>query len=85
MDRLSQQHSIRQAMQVIYPALLVAWLAFPGAVRDWASEQAAQGLLPQAVMPVFETVLGLSNRIGLAPTMQDWHDRVNARLDARIR
>ena len=42
--------SIRRAMGVIYPALLVGWLAFPGPVRDWASERAAQGLLPQAIM-----------------------------------
>lgn len=85
MDNPSQHHSIRRAMRVIYPALLVAWLAFPGLVRDWASEQAAQGWLPQAVLPLFETALAVSDRLGIAPTMQDWHDRLNARLDARIR
>ena len=84
-DTLSQQSSIRRAMLVIYPALLVAWLAFPGLVRDWASERAAQGLLPQALMPVFETVVVLSEQIGVSPVMQQWHDRLNARLDERIR
>jgi len=77
--------SIRRAMGVIYPALLIGWLAFPGPVRDWASERAAQGLLPQAIMPVFESVDVFSQQIGLSPLMQRLHGRLNARLDERIR
>jgi len=84
-ENMSQQSSIRRAMLVIYPALLVVWLAFPGLVRDWASERATQGLLPQALMPVFETVVVLSEQIGVSPVMQQWHDSLNARLDERIR
>ena len=84
-DTLSQQSSIRRAMGVIYPALLIGWLAFPGLVRAWASERAAQGLLPQALMPVFETVDVFSQQIGLSPVMQRLHDQLNARLDERIR
>jgi hypothetical protein len=80
-----QHTSFRRAMLVIYPALLVGWLAFPGPVRDWASERAAQGLLPQVLMPVFESVDVLSQQIGLSPVMQRLHDRLNAQLDERIR
>jgi hypothetical protein len=78
-------HSVQRAMRVIYPALLVAWLAFPAPVRDWAEEQVASGWMPQAVMPLFETVRSLSEQLHIAGPMQDMRDRINARLDAKIR
>ncbi len=85
MEQPAHTTSIRRAMGVIYPALLIGWLAFPSPVRDWASERAAQGLLPQAIMPVFESVDVFSQQIGLSPLMQRLHDQLNARLDERIR
>ena len=80
-----QHTSFRRAMLVIYPALLVGWLAFPAIVLDWASERAAQGLLPQAILPVFERVMTLSEYLGVSQTMQLVHHQFNARLDERIR
>lgn len=85
MDQPVQQVSIGRAMRVIYPALLVAWLAFPAPVRDWASERAAEGFLPQAVLPLFDSVSTLSGQLGVSQTMQRLHDQMNARLDERIR
>lgn len=85
MDQPDNSRSVGWAMRVIYPALLVGWLAFPGHVRDWAQDQVVQGWMPQWVMPVCDAVQSASLALGLSPLMQDWHDRINARLDQPIR
>ena len=85
MQQAEQSRSVGRAMRVIYPALLAAWLAFPDHVRDWAQDQVVQGWMPQGVMSVCEAVQTVSVTLGLSPLMQDWHDRIKARLGQPIR